>query len=124
MKMAGMGAKLGESSGKQDWAAGGARSGMMGKMAWVWSEPSSEEADELIRCYLEVADLPIDEVGGETKLWLAIGLLAKSLGRRVMAKSTAWEFRLHAGIKDEVSSFNLEHGIPLLFLGEERDAVL
>lgn len=89
MKMASIGAKPGESSGKMDRVTGGVRSRMMGKIAWVWLEPSSKEVDELARHHPEVVDLPIDEVGGEMDLWLATGLLAESLGRRVMAESAA-----------------------------------
>lgn len=92
VKMPRMGAKPRESSGRVDRVTGGARFGTMEKLKWVWSEPSLEEADNLARWYSEVVELPVDEVDGETKLWLVKGLLAKSLDRRVMAEVATQEF--------------------------------
>lgn len=120
VKMTGMGVKPGEYSGKLDRVASGARSGTMGKMTWVWLEPSSEEADDLAQHYPEMAKSPVDKVGGETELWMATGLLIKLLGQRVMAESAAWEFCLRAGLKGEVSSFNLKHSF-LLFHFQEKE---
>lgn len=118
--MVGKGAKPGKSSSKMDRAAVGARSGTLGKMTWVWSELMPKEADDLARCYPEVAELPIDMVG-ETECWMAIGLLAMSLNRKVGAETVAREFRLHAGVKGEVSTFNLERGFLLFWFQEKED---
>lgn len=68
MKMAGNNEKPRKSSVKVDQAGSGERSGAMGRMRWVWSEPSPKEADDLARHYPEMADLLDDEVCGETEL--------------------------------------------------------
>lgn len=117
--MAGNCAKPGESWTKVDRASSGARSEAMERMRRVWSEPSPKEANDLAWHYPEVADLLDDEVGGKMELWLAKGLLSKSLDRRVLMEAAAREFCQHASVKGEIFTFNLEQGF-LLFRFQEK----
>lgn len=59
---------------------------------WVSSEPLLDEVEELARCYPEVVELPEEEVRVQTEEWLAKGLIAKTLGRKVSMEAAAWEF--------------------------------
>lgn len=72
--------------------------------------------------YLEVAELPEDEVNGKMEQWL----VARTLGWRVLADVAVREFRLHAGLKEEVVAFNLDQEFLLFCFQEagERDAIL
>lgn len=91
-----------------DRAGFGWKKGVSGRAMWVSSEPSLEEVTELARCYLEVAELPKDEVKGETDEWLAKGLVVRSLGWRVLVEVAVRKFRLCAGLKGNVVTYNME----------------
>lgn len=70
----------------------------------------SKEVVELTQCFLEITELPKEEVRVETEGWTVEGLVKKSLGRRVSTEVMAHEFRQQARLKSEVVAFNMEHG--------------
>lgn len=93
---------------------------------WVSLKPSPDMVEELIRHFPEVVELLEEEIWTESKEWLAKGLVARSLGRRVFVEVVVHEFRLRARLKDDVAAFNLEDGFLIFRFKKvgECDAVL
>lgn len=77
---------------------------------WVTPEPTPATVEELTRRFPDVVELPEDEIREETDAWLAGGIIARSLGRRVSAEAFTKEVRRRGGLKNEVSGHDVEEG--------------
>ncbi|KAG1328218.1 hypothetical protein COCNU_01G021520 [Cocos nucifera] len=71
----------------------GWKRGLQRRSILISPEPSPEEVENLVRRFLEVVELPEDEVRVETEEWMATTVVARGLGRRVAAEATIREFR-------------------------------
>lgn len=61
---------------------------------WFSLEPLSEEMEELMRWFLEVVELSKKDMREESEGWVALAVVVRSLGQRVVVEMVEREFRL------------------------------
>lgn len=65
---------------------------VLGWLIWISLVPFPKEAEDLIKWYLEVVELPEKDMGVGLKVWVVSAVVVRSVGRKVSLDLVATEF--------------------------------
>ena len=79
------------------------------------------EVSDLLRWFSKVVEISMEGLKERSKHWVAMAVVARSLGRWVAPNLVAQDFQLRAGIKGLVVVYGLKRGFLLFQFGDVEE---